>query len=278
MEKNYTISAGLSGSERMGLLGFGGLLLICWTLSMAGLMFSTPGVFSFYLRLSLDMTLTFVFVLLIRLFLTKEMRQTVFTVTDTALLKKNPYRLITLYYEEIAGLRFVAIPFIGRFLSVRHSRGSVRIPLRVAHCSDLIKSVLDSMAQSGPVASTSERAVSRYIKAVFIGEKSDSRLRRMTPVFTLAILLTVCAGIFSSFFIWDLPLYAVFVWLLYGLLIDSLWILFSERMLSAGLAKEFDLIGEKAECVDFSGIYFRTAAMFLAIYLGSGILFYGYYY
>jgi hypothetical protein len=278
MEKTYVTSAGLSGPERMGLIGFSGLVCICWTLCAVSAVFSTPGVFSFYLRLSLDATLAFSFLLLIRLYLGHEMRRIEYAITDTALLKKSPYKLQTLYYDQILRLRFVTIPLLGRFLSVRFAHGTVRIPFRVFNCTDLVDRIAEMTAKQGAGDPGNELAVKRFKKALYLWEESDCRLRRLAPVFPAVVLCTMCAGVLSSFFIWDLPLYAVFVWSLFGLLMNSLWVVATEPLLHFSLARRYGTAHDKKEPDCGLGFYGRTAVLFLLVYLASGILFHGYYY
>jgi hypothetical protein len=229
-------------------------------------MHATPGFFSFYLRLSLDMSFAFVFLVLLRLSFGREMRGIEYTLTDQAVCKKGPSLCQTVPYDQIRRFRYVNLPFLGRFLSVRYAHGRIRIPFRAAGVTDLVDTLADRAARQGDFDPDNHEAIRRFKKAVSFWQETDRRLRRIAAAFPAVILCTVAVSVLSSFFIWDLPLYAVFVWSLFGLFMNCLWVAATEWILYFS--------GQKGNGL----LYGRTAVAFLLVYLMCGILFNGYYY
>lgn len=101
MEETFTTSTEMTGLERLLLFLLIGLFLTCCFCAAAGFSAASGRVFASYTRLAIDVFLTGLFLGLVRLTLTKEMRDTVCMVSEDCFTKRSPYRIASVAYGQI---------------------------------------------------------------------------------------------------------------------------------------------------------------------------------
>jgi hypothetical protein len=271
MEETYCTSTELSGPERLLLFLLLGLFLTCLFCAVGGFNSSSARVFASYSRLALDVFLTALFLGLVRLTLTREMRDTVYVVSGDSLTKRSPYRIVSVAYGQITAFRFVYVPFLLGYGVVRYPGGSLTISLRTKNLYGLICALQERTAGAGRSVSD-ENNLCRYKHAALATEAANNRLGRLMPYCTGITILLSTVDPITALFLWRLPFFPSFAWSLFGLLLFLAGIIAAETVL-AFVNKRADRPSvPPGAAAGEADVYLLCSIIVFVVYLSCGIL------
>jgi hypothetical protein len=271
MEETFTTSAELSGIERLLLFLLLGLFLTCLFCAAAGVSAASVRVFSSYSRLTLDVFLTALFLGLVRLTLTKEMRDTIYMVSGDSFTKRSPFRIVSVAYGQITDFRFVRVPFLLTYGVIRYPGGSITISLRTKNLYGLICALQEKIAPAQAAAFREDNLVA-FKRAAMATEAANTRLGRLMPYgMGMTILLSTVNPI-TALFLWGLPIFPSFAWSLFGLFLYLAGIIAAETVIAFGNRGAAQPASPPGTAADEADAYLLVGIIAFVVYLSCGIL------
>jgi hypothetical protein len=212
MEKRYGMSAGLSALERISLLAFCGLLVICWLCTLFAGNHAPRTVFAGFLWLSLYVTLTFLFLMIVRLIIARDMIRTEWVVTDTSIVRKSPARIVTVGFHRIIRFRFLHVPMLLSVGSIRHEAGAMFISFYMDNLAGFIADVRAGIDQSASPSVYDASNLEEYSRVARYMELRNDRLKRYMPSLLSSLVLSLCVSFVTALYLWHFPLVLTFLW------------------------------------------------------------------
>ncbi|HUI93259.1 MAG TPA: hypothetical protein VLX68_13515 [Chitinivibrionales bacterium] len=268
MEETYTTSTELAGFERLALFLLLGLFLTCLFCAAAGVSAASVRMFSSYARLTIDVFLTGLFLGLVRLTLTREMRDTVYIVSDDRLTKRSPFRIVSVAYGQIAEFRYVQVPLLLRYGIIRYPGGRLIISLRARNCYGLICALREKIARTGG-AVFQENNIAAFKAAARSNESANERLARLMPYGVGITLLLGVADPVIALFLWGLPFFPSFAWSVFSQFLFIAGIAVAETIL-ASVSRRTAAAGPRP--AGEADIYLMAGIVAFVLYLSCGIL------
>jgi hypothetical protein len=271
MEETFATSTELTGVERLLLFLMLGLFLTCLFCAAAGLNAASVRVFASYSRLTLDVFLTALFLGLVRLTLTKEMRDTVYVVSGDSFTKRSPYRIVSVAYGEITGFRFVRVPLLLKYGVISYPGGSLTISLRTRDLYGLICALQEKIAPARAAAFREDNLVA-FKRAALAAEAANTRLGRLMPYgMGMTILLSTVNPI-TALFLWGLPFFPSFAWSLFGLFLFLAGIIAAETLIAFGNRRAARTDEPPGTAANEADAYLLSGIIAFVVYLSCGIL------
>jgi hypothetical protein len=271
MEETFTTSTEMTGPERLLVLLLLGLFLACCFCAAAGFNAAAARVFASYARLALDVFLTGLFFGLLRLTLTKEMRNTVYVVSEDSFAKRSPYRIVSVAWGQITGFRFAGMPFLLRYGIIRYPGGSVTISLRTKNLFALICSLEEKITRAGTTA-LSEDNLTAFKRAALASEAANARLGRIMPYCLGMTMLLSTVSTVTALFLWRLSFFPAFAWSLFGLFLFLGGIVAAETVIAFGNRGEVRPAFSQANAAGDADVYVLVGIIAFVAYLSCGIL------
>jgi hypothetical protein len=271
MEETFTTSTELSAHERLLLFLLVGLFLACCFCAAAGFSAAATRVFVSYTRLALDVFLTGLFLGLIRLTLTKEMRDTIYVVSEDSFTKRSPYRIVSVAYGQITGFRFAGVPFLLRYGVVRYPGGSITISLRTKNLLGLISALQEKIIRAQTPAFREDNLVA-FKRAALATEGANNRLGRFMPYCMGVTMLLATVNTITALFLWRLSFFPAFAWSLFGLFLFLAGIIAAETVIAFGNKPAARPALPPRTASGDADAYLLVGIIVFVIYLSCGIL------
>ena len=266
MEKRYVMDAVLSASERIALLGLCGILVICWLCAICS-------GDSHYIWLAVYNSLIFLFLAIVRLVLARDILRTMWDISETAVVRKSPTRIVSMEYGRIVRFRYIHIPLLFNGGMIKHESGTLFLSFYIKDLASLIADVRDGLIRSGKADACDASNLEGYVRAARMSELRNDRLRRfMMPLFS-SMIIALCLSVTASFSLWFFNIAQTFVWSVFVLLIFMLAVTGAEVLLF------FLVRGKKAvqrhprerEVYFLAGIIGFSACLWCGIWLRAAI-------
>ncbi|HMD69040.1 MAG TPA: hypothetical protein VKF42_09205 [Chitinivibrionales bacterium] len=268
MEQRFTLSEKLTAGECLLIVGFTGALVTCALCAVASLRNGSAVEFSAYARLTVYLAVTALMCALLRITLTKDMRQTQYVVSGDSIAHIRPQRIVTIPLEGVERLRYIRTPFFFNFGLLSSPGGAIRISFRTrdhAGLVALLKSRFDAGGKSGVYK---EKEIERYLRDARFAEQADARLRRLLPALSGAIALSCAVNTMTALFLWWFPVFLSLLWSVFGLLMFVNAVRYAEYVLGR-------TSGSAAVSPDaprsVAAAYLMSGAAVFTLYLACGI-------
>lgn len=271
MEERFETSPKLTGPECLGIAGCAGALVICSVCTVASVDRGSAAEFLSYGRLTLYLAVTGAFWALLRATLSREARQTFFSLSDSHCVLTRPHRTVSIPLNGVEKFKYVRVPFAPAFGLVRSRDATIRITFRTQNLPALISSLQSSLAARGRAAAYSEKNVGRFLAAARRAEQTDARLRSLMPFLAGVSALASAVSAATAIFLWWFPVFLSLLWAVFGLLLFVNAIRAAEFMLSRGTPPA-EAAGEAgANFAAPARAYFLCGLAAFTIYLCCGI-------
>jgi hypothetical protein len=271
MEETFTTSTEMTGPERLLVLLLLGLFLTCCFCAAAGFNAAAARVFASYARLALNVFLTGLFFGLLRLTLTKEMRNTVCVVSEDGFAKRSPYRIVNVAWGQITGFRFVGVPFLFRYGIIRYPGGSITISLRTKNLYGFICALEEKTARAG-AAAFREDNLAAFKRAALAAETANARLGRLMPYCLGMTMLLSTVNTVTALFLWRFSFFPAFAWSLFGLFLFLAGIIAAEAVIAFGNRGDVRPALPPANAAGDTDAYVLVGIIVFVVYLSCGIL------
>jgi hypothetical protein len=263
MDRRYGMSAGLSALERISLLALSGLLVICWLCTFCCGFFAPGPEAANFRWLALYMSLTCLFLAIVRLVFAREMLKTEWSVSDTAITRKSPTSIVTVGFSRITGFRFRHVPLLFSVGWIRHEDGILFLTFHMQDLAGFIASVrmgLDRLSNTGVYDASNLDDYAHAAQAV--GLRRD-RLRRYSRTLFSALFVAECVCVATSRYLWHFPVALSFMWSVVALFLFMMAVVSAEALLSFCVREK-----PRGEAL----AYFISGLLAFVVYLCCGIL------
>jgi hypothetical protein len=271
MEETYTTSADLTAAERLCALCCGGLFLICCLCAAGSFNRGAAMLFASYSRLAIDLGLTVVFLGLVRLTLTREIRETAWIMGDGCVTKRNPYRIVTIDFGQVVRFRYIRIPFLFRYGVLRFQGGIAGISFRTQNLHGLIAALRESLVAAGKADVFDENNIRDFLLEAHCAGLSSRRLARLMPYYAGALMLLCAMSTLTALFLWRFPFSLSFFWSVFSLLLYLAGIVSAEFVIAFYLKRAHAAQGTWPVQDDAGGLYLFVGTIFLVLYLSCGM-------
>jgi hypothetical protein len=259
-----------------------GLSILCWlpTLFINVVLFQQ--MYMPLVRLSLVVNLIVLFIALLFSMVLHEVCGTTYTVSDTAIIKKSPYKTALIHFENVRHFLYFRLPWIKGFGSIKVPGGSIRLPFTIEHLSGCIEDVRQRLETSGRAEAYSPADIEEFKFRAVINETSVKRMERTIPTLFQIAIAGLAESILIAQVFWLMPLKWVLSWTAFGAVLPVIGFLIAETVLNhitIRIAKRdrASLVSTSRAHffprVDESKIYWAVGALMTVIYLIAGILF-----
>jgi|GEM_PF-3565620 hypothetical protein len=218
MEQKFPLSSKLTSAESLLVVGFTGALVTCALCAAASLRVGSALEFSEYGRLFVYLAATALVCLVLRLVLTKEMRQTEYVVSTESVSLVSPQRTVTIPFESVTRLRYVRMPFSFNFGLLGSPGGAIRFSARIVNHRGLIFLVKETLDKKGMSGTYREAEIERYLRDAAAAERADARIRALAPMLSGAAALICATSMLTALYLWLFPLFLSLLWSVFGLL------------------------------------------------------------
>lgn len=263
MEKRHGMSIGMSAVERTVLLAMSGLLFICWLCAFCCGLFAPGSEAANFRWLAMYVSLTCLFLAIVRLVLAREMMKTEWCVSDTSITRTSPTSRITIDFSRIIRFRFCHVPLLFSVGWIRHEDGILFLSFHVRDLAGFIASVRTGIDRSPNAGVYDAGNLDRYVHAARVLGRRNERLRRYSRTLFSALILAECICIATSRYLWHFPLALSFMWSVAALSFFMMAVLSAETLLS---------LGTRERRHDEALAYFISGLLAFVLYLCSGIL------
>ena len=226
--------------------------------------------FASYSRLTLDVFLTALFLGLVRLTLTKEMRDTVYIISGDSFTKRSPYRIVSVAYRQITLFRFVRVPFLLKYGVIRYPGGSLTISLRTRDLYGLICALQEKIAPASAAAFQEDNLIA-FKRAALATEAANARLGRLMPYGVGMTILLSTVNPVIALFLWELPFFPSFAWSLFGLFLFLAGIIAAETVLAFGNRQADRTVLPPGTASNEADAYLLSGIIAFVVYLSCGI-------
>jgi hypothetical protein len=231
MDKRYGMSAGLSALERISLLAFCGFLVICWLCTLYAGHYAPRTVFAGFIWVSLYVSLTFLFLMIVRLIIARDMIRTEWVVTDTSIIRKSPARIVTVDFCRLVRFRFLHVPMLLSVGSIRHEAGTMFISFYMENLPGFIADVRAGIDQSASPSVYDASNLEEYSRIARYAELRNGRLKRYMPSLLSSLILSLSVSIVTALYLWHFPLVLTFLWTVIVLCLFLSAVLIAEAVL-----------------------------------------------
>ena len=218
MEQRFTLSEKLTAGECLLAVGFTGALVTCALCAVASLHSGSAAEFSAYARLTVYLAVTALMCVLLRVTLTKEMRQAQYMVSDDSIAHIRPQRIVTIPLEDVERLRYIRTPLFFNFGLLSSSGGAIRISFRTRDHAGLVALLKNRFDAGGRFGVYKEKEIERYLRDARSAEQADERVRRFLPGLCGAVALACAMNTLTALFLWWFPVFLSLLWSVFGLL------------------------------------------------------------
>jgi|WetSurMetagenome_2_1015567.scaffolds.fasta_scaffold147824_2 hypothetical protein len=259
-----------------------GLSILVWLPALILHTFLFHEMFMPLIRLSLVVNLIVFFIALLFSMILHEVCGTTYTISDTAIVKKSPYRTSLIHFENVQRFLYFRLPLIHGFGVVKVPGGSIRLPFIIEHMSACIEDIRKRLEACGKATAFSITNIEEFRSKAIIYELSVMRIVRTSPVlFQMVISFLAESALLAQVF-WLMPLKWVVSWTLFGAVMPIIGFLIAEGILNniasriAKRNRDSQVSISSAQFfpdIDESTIYWSVAAIMAMVYLIAGILF-----
>ena len=238
MDKRYGMSAGPSGLERISLLAVCGLLVICWLCAFCSGFYGPTPVAAEYRWLAFFISLTALFLVIVRLILARDMLKTVWDVSETSIIKMSPSRIISVDFGRITSFRFCHIPMLFSAGLIRHPGGTLLLSFYIKDLAGFIADVREKLELFQNTGACDTSNLEEYARIARKADLSNDRFKRFMPTLFSALIVALCVSILTSLYLWHFPLMLAFIWAIVVLLLFLSSVVIAELLLSVCHRKE----------------------------------------
>jgi hypothetical protein len=263
--KVYRCHAYFATGEK-GIVGFFVLLImLTWLLPVASL--ASGGVVTSYpLRLAVSMSFTLCCVLLLALFVNREIRQVRYIIAQGALTRVGSTSRRTVRFASVTTLR--RGPF--GMIELRSPESVIRIPLIVAGLPRLIDDIREGLDGAGSPVVPDGGNIDALRRRAVVNELSTARLQREFPRAWIAAQWFFVLGAAAARFLWHWPLFLAVAWALVGMVMPVAALAAADLLLSRRAHAALRTGRDPAD-VDEDRVLIIVGAAALLVYLAAGI-------
>jgi hypothetical protein len=238
MEKRYVVSAGLSAVERISVLAVCGLLVICWVCAFCSGFFGPTSVAAAYRWLAFYLSLTVLFLVIVRLILARDMLKTIWDVSETSIVRKSPTRIVSVDFNRFIRFRYCHVPLLFNAGLIRYRGGTLFLSFYIQGLAGLIADIRDGLSRSQNPGACDHTNLEEYTRAARTADLCNDRLKRFMPSLLSVMIVVLCVSIMTSLYLWHFPLMLAFMWAVVVLLLFLSSVVIAEALLSVNYRRE----------------------------------------
>jgi hypothetical protein len=267
-KKTYTVFPFFRSGDSALIAFFGAMIIGAWLVPF--LIYLDSGLpLAITARLSLSLSMTFVLLAWLARLFTKEIRQTVFSLSGETLMMRSFAREAEIDLSQVRKFEYRHMPILHGFGFLRLDGGTVRIPFIIDNLPRLIADLRTALVCCGNMTCFDNDNIEFFIREAQANDASTRRLvRAFAPVMRVAEIMLLFGFIVARWF-WYLPLAWSLAWGILSMIIPFAGLLLADAIISAAFLKSLRTNGTAA--VDEKRIFVITGAIMLVCYLAAGI-------
>jgi hypothetical protein len=207
---------------------------------------------------------------------------TTYTISDTAIVKKSPYKTALIHFENVTHFLYVRLPLINGYGLIKVKSGSIRLPFIIDRLDKCIEDVRQRLSACGKQDVYDHSDIEKYTFKAAINGVSVRRMERTVPVLFQIVIGSIAGSAFIAQFFWEMALKWVLSWSFSGVVFPVMGYLIAEMILNRFTIRKamrdrtsFTSIpsADVAGAIDESKIYRWVGAITAIAYAAAGIVF-----
>jgi hypothetical protein len=249
------------------------LIVLCWLPTLWVYLAIYHNFYFPLIRLSLNGSMMVVFVTLLMRMILRELNKTVFIITDDAFIKKTPYKIKTVYFDQIIRFRYVRFFWFKGFGKIDFQGGSIQLPFIIQDLSRCIVDIEDHLSLRGKQRVYENDEIRLFKKKAMVSDVVIARASALFPtVSRISFWLMFISGLIARYY-WGLPLRWVFFWSLCGFVFPYAGFLASLTHVARKLERGMDKSTFSLPIINEMHLYRLYGLMTLVLYFSAGVLF-----
>jgi len=231
--RRYAVSPALSAPELLAGLAGAGLCLICWLGVFCAAMTEPSSLVKQYAEIAVFVSVTVLFLGIVRLIFARDMLRTVVDISDTAIQKSGAARIVRVEFSRVTTFAYRHAPGLFGFGVIAYPHGSIMLSFFIRDLPKLIADVRAGIDRCGGGAAYEPSNIDRFSRAAFLAEGRNERLRRFFPNLFSVLVMVLIVAMVTAIFLWHFPVVLAVLWAAVVLVLYLLSITVAEVVLSA---------------------------------------------
>jgi hypothetical protein len=275
MEKAFTYQRHLRYTHHFVLGAIAGAIVLSWVVPQ--ILYWTDFVYlRSTTRLSLYLTFTLLALGMLVLRAGRELRDTVYIVTNDRLVVRTPTRVGSMLFEAVESFRYRRVAGLVGYGELRSGDTVIRLPAIIRDLSGLVSMVRRLLDEAGRDSVYDREEIERFILRSRVNDLSEERTYDAMPAVSLTALGAALLSFIVAVRIWHLPLLFAIAWSLLSGIVPAASYLVSNTLVSAAVRRRMKRGLDTPESVDPRQYYVAVGGAALVLYLALGIAFKAY--
>ncbi|MBD3317751.1 MAG: hypothetical protein GF344_18340 [Chitinivibrionales bacterium] len=224
-------------------------------------------------RLSLYLTITFAALggLIVRI--GRELKNTVFIVTNDRLVFRTPSCVRSILFEEVERFRCRRVGWFAGYGELQGEKTTIRLPAVVRDLSGMVSLIRRFLDEAGRDSSYDRKEVEAFVLRSRVNDLSEERTFESMPSLLWIIVATTFFSFVVAFRIWQLPALTAIAWSLVGAVFPVASYLTANRLISAMTYRRMRAGDPHPESLEPERFFVSVGAAAFIAYLVLGIAF-----
>jgi hypothetical protein len=221
-------------------------------------------------RAATFVTLTLTMIILLALYIQKEILKIEFIITDERLIVKSPYRMKSILYSQITSVSLVRFPLHNGFLKITSTEQDLSIPLYIEDMEEFVQSFATGLVRYGNAEVLDRECITSLKETSKISSTSYRRAQNAFKPIFLASMFLLLFNLFVGNNYWQLTFFKQLFWCGSSWLLPVIFYIISDQYLNH-LVKH--AIKTNSPLPKPESVYYYVLFYMVLIYFTSGWLF-----
>ncbi len=224
-------------------------------------------------NLAVWLSVTIILIALFATILNRDIRETVFVVSDRRLARATPRGALALSFADVIEYSYRRLPFVKGWAVVRTRAVLIRLPLLIENLPECAALIRNRLLACGNLAAFDNRQIERFIQEARISDAAGKRVARsLRPLVALSIALMLFSGLVAVR-LWRMPALLSVAWMVCGMSFPLAGFFISEMLIRRQMRKRMIQAPDTPTAPDTRGIRFAAGLITALAYLLCGIVF-----
>jgi hypothetical protein len=268
MERVFTYQRHLRYADSVVYVFLGVVLPLCW--AVPSILYNANYItLRSPTRLSIFLSFTLLLFGALLLMVGRELKHTIFVVTEDGLVVKSPTRIRTMPFSAIDHFRYRRPPLLPWYGELRSGRYVVYLPLVIRDLSRLVKLIRERLEAVGNDDVFDIVEIDEFELRSRVNDLAEERTYRALPILVTVSIYALAVSYLVASRIWGLSAVLALAWGLWGVVTPSLCYLIANAAISRRTLRR--LRGGSSGTPEAAPQYVFWGAVFALLYLALGI-------
>jgi hypothetical protein len=248
------------------------LILVSWLVPLI-----LQGPFVFYrpqfFRIAFYISFTLLFIIYLARLTIQTLKETVFLLTDTSLIKRSPVKQTTVLFAETESFRYIHVPFGFGIGFIRSHEKRIVFPFLIDNLPALVSGIHETLLRINKRSSFRAKEIDTFIHHARIAAFHQIHSITLLPAMLLFTVFSLLINTFTALFIWSIPLLFAFLWIMISMTIPGIGFLIGYAIITRNISRQLKITPENIPVYDASNVYLASSFGTVIFFLVIGILF-----